>query len=116
MRTSFGVGQDPARAVDDRRVDHLSVEGDRAAPLALAALGRRQDALGPGDALVLRPEDAVDDRDLRRVDAGLAAKAQRPREAGRRLEPRVVACVEVDDVDGAADSGGGRVGTTFERA
>ena len=73
-------------------------------------LGRLEHALRPGDGVGLRLEHAVDDVDLRRVDAGLAAEAERAGEAGGRLEPRVVAGVEVDDVERAADPGRGRVG------
>ena len=47
MRPSFRFGQDPPRPLDDRQVDHLAVERDRAAALALALARPRRPRAAP---------------------------------------------------------------------
>src|SRR3990170_2777287 len=107
--TPFRICQDLPRPLDDGQVDHLAVEGDRAAPLSDAALVRLDDAAGSLELLRARGEDGVCDLHLGRMDARLAPEAERAREPALGLEAFGVADVDVDEIEGSADPGCRRV-------
>ena len=64
-----------------------------------------EDAARPVELVLVRPERAVDDLDLRRVDAGLAAQAERAGAAAGLLQPAGVVERQVDGVERGTDPG-----------
>src|SRR5581483_10908301 len=72
--------------------------------LGLGESGR--DAPGEGDLLVARGEDAVDDRDLVRVNAHLALKAETERGARRGFKTLRVGQIDPDRIERRLDPGG----------
>ena len=77
-----------------------------ASALANAATTRSAKATS----VLARREDAVDDRDLVRVDAHLPLEAIGQRGAGRRFEPFRVLQIDPDRVERRLDAGGARRG------
>src|SRR5438067_11578292 len=78
--------QYPPRATDDRVIDELAVELDRGDPLRLRLRESRDGAFGEGDLILARGEDAVDHRDLVRVDTHLALETVGERRSRRGFE------------------------------
>src|SRR5437763_14382411 len=77
--------QNPPGPLDDRTIDHSSVEREDAATLRRLALARVHDLPRPRDLRLVRREDAVHDRELPRVDARLAPEADAAGAAALRL-------------------------------
>src|SRR5919201_3009813 len=65
---------DSARALDDRRIEHLAVERDGAKTLRGAFVVRGDDTSRVRDLIRRRRKDLVHDRDLSRMDALPAAE------------------------------------------
>src|SRR5690606_10595085 len=78
--------QELLRAHDDRDVDHLAVERERAASAAGGFLVELDDFLRVGDFLVVRRVLLVHDRDLAGMDAARAVEAEAARAAHHRAE------------------------------
>src|SRR5207245_10813355 len=79
--------------------DHRPVQGEDAPALALGLLVRLDHLPRPLDVGLARREDPVYDRDLCRVDARLAAEAERTSQTALSLELLVVVDVQVNDVE-----------------
>src|SRR6266542_2137061 len=103
MRTRLGVSLDPAqdapRAIDDRRIQHLPVERDRALAARQCFVERAHDPPRLFDLRRGRAEDLVDEGDLIRMDERLAAEAEAARAERIGAKARGVLDVRPDAVE-----------------
>src|SRR6266513_5460087 len=102
--------QYPPRAIDDRVIDELAVELDRGDSFRLCLRESRDGALGEGDFILARREDAVDHTDLVRVDAHLALEAVGQCRSRRGFEALRVLQIDPYRIERRLDSGGARGG------
>src|SRR6266511_3663918 len=101
-------GEGSASAGDDRQVDELAAEGDRALALALGLLERLDHLASVTHLALVGTEDIVDDIDLAGMDQRFAREAE-PASLPRIVtQPFRVADVRPDAIDRADAGASGR--------